>query len=485
MATGRNDACPCGSGKKYKKCCLPKDEARTAAKVPKDQAVPPPQRVKDFFAPAAASASPPLPPLQPQLPPPPPREPTPWDIRFDEFEALDHEGRIALFLRTLEDRELMDEAMAFEMLLKIQPACIERGQRGRFVEVVNALRERRPELIAARPGFYLAMLITEAVVANQPEEVRRLGLELAAVADKDIDELHRVQRQLAYHGYLLVLVEMYRVAWPLLKDSPDIMAWALWEFAARAGLAEMCAYLEQNPITAEIPAAVRERVKVYLPEIEEALLSNTWKHLTGQDQRTWTLADFAFRPPRKRQPRHYDDYGDYDEEDENEEKEERDPERDNLFLLGMEFVGALRREEQVPYCKGDLACEELKRYILERFAGELDPQDRWKPKGKSRARPARLANPLCPDRATLDPFLARKMKIFSIDYYGLAATFEIVPAWLRFLEARHLLTPEQHQNVLQQLQPLGDTLAKLWDTYRDDPALRQALLPRPATPSSR
>jgi tetratricopeptide (TPR) repeat protein len=25
--TGRNDPCPCGSGKKYKKCCLPKHEA--------------------------------------------------------------------------------------------------------------------------------------------------------------------------------------------------------------------------------------------------------------------------------------------------------------------------------------------------------------------------------------------------------------------------------------------------------------------------
>lgn len=24
---GRNDPCPCGSGKKYKKCCLPRDEA--------------------------------------------------------------------------------------------------------------------------------------------------------------------------------------------------------------------------------------------------------------------------------------------------------------------------------------------------------------------------------------------------------------------------------------------------------------------------
>jgi tetratricopeptide (TPR) repeat protein len=25
--TGRNDPCPCGSGNKYKRCCLPKDEA--------------------------------------------------------------------------------------------------------------------------------------------------------------------------------------------------------------------------------------------------------------------------------------------------------------------------------------------------------------------------------------------------------------------------------------------------------------------------
>lgn len=26
---GRNDLCPCGSGKKYKKCCLSKDKKKT------------------------------------------------------------------------------------------------------------------------------------------------------------------------------------------------------------------------------------------------------------------------------------------------------------------------------------------------------------------------------------------------------------------------------------------------------------------------
>ncbi|MDT8324176.1 MAG: SEC-C metal-binding domain-containing protein, partial [Bacteroidota bacterium] len=29
-SVGRNDPCPCGSGKKYKKCCLAKDAAAQA-----------------------------------------------------------------------------------------------------------------------------------------------------------------------------------------------------------------------------------------------------------------------------------------------------------------------------------------------------------------------------------------------------------------------------------------------------------------------
>ena len=30
MKAGRNDPCPCGSGKKYKRCCLAKDRSRQA-----------------------------------------------------------------------------------------------------------------------------------------------------------------------------------------------------------------------------------------------------------------------------------------------------------------------------------------------------------------------------------------------------------------------------------------------------------------------
>ena len=35
---GRNDPCPCGSGNKYKKCCLPKEEAEKRAALADEQA---------------------------------------------------------------------------------------------------------------------------------------------------------------------------------------------------------------------------------------------------------------------------------------------------------------------------------------------------------------------------------------------------------------------------------------------------------------
>ena len=47
---GRNDPCPCGSGKKYKQCCLGKDEGKAREARAK--------AVDEAPAPAAAAAAP-------------------------------------------------------------------------------------------------------------------------------------------------------------------------------------------------------------------------------------------------------------------------------------------------------------------------------------------------------------------------------------------------------------------------------------------
>jgi tetratricopeptide (TPR) repeat protein len=48
--TGRNDPCHCGSGKKYKRCCLDKDEAaERATRVAAEAVKPPPQVARGPF----------------------------------------------------------------------------------------------------------------------------------------------------------------------------------------------------------------------------------------------------------------------------------------------------------------------------------------------------------------------------------------------------------------------------------------------------
>ena len=114
MNIGRNDPCPCGSGKKYKKCCLAKDEEarrREGAPTPVSTAV---SRTEQE-APSHSKIPP---------PPPDPRVEA-WNARYEEFEASDYEARIALFNRTLDEPDLMDGEMAFEMLEKLFDQSVE------------------------------------------------------------------------------------------------------------------------------------------------------------------------------------------------------------------------------------------------------------------------------------------------------------------------------------------------------------------------
>src|SRR5438105_648014 len=107
MKTGRNDPCPCGSGKKYKKGCLSKDQEE-AARHPLPAL--PPRHTPASPSAALAATGPPAPP--PAFPEPPPEPPDPatekWNARWDEFEAQDDAGRVAVYFQTLDDPELMD-----------------------------------------------------------------------------------------------------------------------------------------------------------------------------------------------------------------------------------------------------------------------------------------------------------------------------------------------------------------------------------------
>src|SRR5262249_47675577 len=146
MNIGRNDPCHCSSGKKYKKCCLEKDE-----EAKRKQAAPPP-------APNHNKAS------DPHV--------EAWNARYEEFEASDYEARIALSNRTLDDVELMDGEMAFEMLSGLFEQAAEHNERDRYDLLIESLRERLPEVYKKEAHFLLENRILNALVVKRPEAVR-------------------------------------------------------------------------------------------------------------------------------------------------------------------------------------------------------------------------------------------------------------------------------------------------------------------------
>jgi hypothetical protein len=444
MKVGRNDPCPCGSGKKYKKCCLAKDEA--AARVAREELLVAQRAIAPVFE-----------------PPSPPPAPSPLvqaqNKLWEEFEAAQRAEQPALFQRALAETEVLDAELAFEMLCQIR----DHQDRATFHAALGALQSQRPELYKQDAHYYLDWQITDAVAIEDLSKLPELGMALAETAGKDLDTFYQVLEQLEYYGQLDLIVQMLVQAWPHVRSSNKFVPGADDEFALGAMDLTLFARLEQNPdLDPEDPALVAELEA--FAEIDQQLLSSLVALLKGQPERRWTLDDFAFQPPRRR-----DEW--YDED---EDEEEEDPAAAQLRDLTFTFLGEIHREQGISLAKGDLARKSIQIYILERHAGELEPVDSPLSLGRSKGRKTpsvlrqrRPANPLCPDRATLDHFIARKFNFISPSYYEAAATLELMPAWLGFLERRGLLTSEQHHAALADLHRLVAEAAPIWQNRTD------------------
>jgi hypothetical protein len=462
------------------------------------------------FSPAPPRAVPaPAPPWRAPAPPPPPPDPLTQkrDSCWEEFEARDSEGRIGLFLETLPDAEVITNDMAFEMLNVIHADAATSGQRARFAECLTALRTRRPELYDQGAHNYLSWSVQDALAENRPETVASLMRELAPRAGSQIDLFHRTIDALEYHGQLSVLVESMRGAWPGVKTSKDIFPWGISEFAEKGANYEIYDYLEHTPAPDPADPVLLDRIRFFVEKPRTEYLREFILDLTGKSGREWRTDDFVLLPPEERKRDAWDDgyeedeewdeeeeeydedangeEGDGEEEREEEEREEeereeepepepRDPGLANLSRLIHEFVGYLRREEGVPFTRGELISAELYRYFVRRHEGELDPRPSMFERvlhKKTLPKPPRPIHPLCPEHDTLDVHLGGRVSILNGLFHTAAAQFCVIPAWLRFLESRRLIDAPTRAAVTRNLLPLRTPLVGLWERFPDDPAL--------------
>lgn len=438
---GRNDPCECGSGKKYKKCCLPKDEevrvqavtgktidspihqARNAARLDDDD---------ESFTPVSNPLA---------------------EARLDYLdaaEAMDFEGRREMFTNMFVNN-IISSDFAFEMAELLQEAAANDADRIAVNECIEELLRRFPDITGEDFIYYADFIIANELTAGRLDRVQAVFRQAAEHAG-NLDVFIRIADRLAYHGQLAVLLDGMRSAWPIVKRSRDLLEWAVDDFGGLLSDYETFAYLDARTIGIEENFdGLVKRTSNGIDGVDVTLLKEYLECIDNHSSTVWALSELS--PAKKT--------------------------RKNLSTFSNEFLGYLRRKENVPYTKGRMAAYDIAEYLIQRHDKELRRASaltspftgRWPGMPKHAA----LLHVLCPDTDTLDEYLGRMFDIFSSRSHRAGALCEFIPAWLRFLEAKGLLEPELSARVRSDLAPMMKTMLKILRNATRDQALINAV----------
>jgi hypothetical protein len=245
------------------------------------------------------------------------------------------------------------------MLDQLYPKTSAHHERDRYDALVEELRTRLPKVYEERAHYYLENRLTNAVAAGRFERVPALMNELALLSGAEIETFDHAVAQMAYHGQLAILLEATRIAWPEIKPLREILPWGVQESSVQAVQFCIFDYLEQNGFPAAGTPELFERLQFY-HEVDAEKINQIIALLSAKAGREWRREDFIFKPHR-RKSRDRDETG----------LIVPPAVRQNLFDLSLEFQGYLRREENAPLTKGEMARAEIVKYLLERLDGKL------------------------------------------------------------------------------------------------------------------
>src|SRR5262249_11892260 len=161
----------------------------------------------------------------------------------------------------LDDDEL-DEA-AFDMLCELRDDAVAQGERERFGSLLATFAARRPELYESNAHYYLSWQLQDALVDHRPD-APPLARPLAAYAGKALDVVSPSLAALAYHGQQQALLEALRIGWPLVRDSDNVMGWAVGDFSEMGAAYEMYDHLERVPVPDPSSSELLDRIRYFV-----------------------------------------------------------------------------------------------------------------------------------------------------------------------------------------------------------------------------
>ncbi len=461
---GRNDPCPCGSGKKYKKCCLAKDraaqaQARQEQKIRSELKVPEAISFQDEGEPlvlfdtdmmARPSPEPEIDPLMERI-----------NAFWQTFMDAPYEKQWLLVDEMLaEEPELCDSEMVFEITNTLFAPAIEAEETERFKQLLEQLEETVPDAYAEELHYILEWHILIALREGDDANIEHYFYQFSPLAGEELDTYYRITSVLAYHGKLDILYEGMRQARSFIADGGGLVPWAYDEFTEKLSDIEVLYLLDKNPDLQSEDPVLLQHFAEYGVTIVPDVLANVLDYRSGRTVPSWTLADLEWIKGKN-----------------NESAEE-------CFSYLLASFTYYARNKGMDSTKVEMACDGLSRYFGQRHEGELDESEMAYGSGRKRAQKRKgkkkqSRHPLCPDAKTLDRYLAQLMGFMSFQKYEAFALFELIPVWFRFLIQSELLDEETRKGVLQELSYLKGQRIQITENDVTDPAMKENVLDWP------
>ncbi len=286
-------------------------------------------------------------------------------------------------------------------------------------------------------------------LVEMSEAARRAAL--AAIGEAVVKETAVFQHttdMLSYHNGLASLIHLLQTAHTSLKRDKTASEWQLQSVTALLMDALIFQFLESDPAdSATAPPQLIAALQAVVP-IEAEALNHYLAHLAGYTQYQWELEHLAEHPPQ------------------------------NMAALMIEFLAFAYKEAGVAYGRSHLIRPLLPTYFVERRTGQLNPRqdlgDLMR-QGRPIPRPKPNPHPLAPDSDTLQRFLAKLLNYDPVRPYPAAALFTLLPTWLRFLQARGLLSPAEASAVQDDLAGLKADLHSYFANLAGDDGLATAV----------
>lgn len=448
---GRNDPCPCGSGKKFKKCCLSKaDEARRAAarEVPHDH-----DHVCD--------------------------DPShhhdhgghdhhhrhehgdhdhehvhgehcdhdhedededegPLDPIWDELADQPLERRYELTLARVTDGEPLEAETCIDLINSIGIELLQVRRGPELGRLLDTARAHRAAVLEEYGAFDRAL---RAWMALQGDGGVDPLLDMARHASDDPEELLQLLDAYLYHGRSSAVAQAVGLAVGGdafgADERPEILD-ELHDFYVQTAIVEA---LEANPELDAVPKELVERLRA-IGEVDQRFLRELVTRRSGRAGEALDVEEIRG-------------------------VKTLDEAEQVVFLLSLEFCGVLAREHGFSRARAELARAELAAYLTERMFDIAKPDGRAT-KQALRGVPKR-AGYLLPDASTATTHLEHSADPVLGSVHRATAMLGALPAWFGFLAARGLTEADEGPEVIARIRSSAKDLPGMAEVFCEDP----------------